>query len=50
MVLVSDATATFSRVDKQGKEFTAEEVHAVNLLSLDGEFCQVLSTSEILNG
>ena len=50
VVLVSDATATFSRVDKQGKEFTAEEVHAVNLLSLDGEFCQVLSTSEILNG
>lgn len=49
VVLVGDATATFSRVDKQGKEFSAEEVHAVNLLSLDGEFCQVLSTSEILH-
>ena len=49
VVLVSDATATFSRIDKQGKEVSAEEVHAVNLLSLDGEFCQVLSTSEILS-
>jgi len=48
VVLVGDATATFGRKDRQGKEFTAEEVHAVNLLSLDGEFCQVVSSDEIL--
>ena len=46
--LISDATATFERIDKHGKYYTAEEIHNINLVSLDGEFCEVLTTSEIL--
>ena len=46
--LVSDATATFGRTSASGEVFTAEQVHNVNLLSLDGEFCQVVKTDEIL--
>ena len=47
-VLVSDATATFGRTSASGETFTAEQVHEVNLLSLDGEFCQVINTEDVL--
>lgn len=43
--IISDATATFN---KGG--FDAETVHRVNLASLDGEFANVLTTNEVLNG
>ena len=46
--LVSDATATFGRTSASGEVFTAEQVHIINLLSLDGEFCQLVKTDEVL--
>ena len=46
--LISDATATFERTDKHGRHYTAEEMHNINLVSLDGEFCDVLTTDEVL--
>ena len=46
--LVSDATATFGRTSASGEAYTAEQIHKVNLLSLDGEFCQVVSTAGVL--
>ncbi|KAF7168320.1 hypothetical protein CNMCM6106_003579 [Aspergillus hiratsukae] len=43
VVLVSDATATWA---KGG--FEAETVHAVSVESLRGEFCEVVSTGEVI--
>jgi isochorismate hydrolase len=43
IVLVSDATATFSKGD-----FDAETVHKVSVASLDGEFADVIGTEEVV--
>ena len=48
VLLASDATATFERTTSLGAHFTAEQMHAINLASLDGEFATVLTTSEII--
>jgi len=45
--LVSDAAAAFGRVGFDGRNYSADEIHAVNLVSLDGEFCRVVSTAQI---
>ena len=45
--LVEDATATFDRRDKNGKHFSAEEIHQVHLASLHNEFCEVVTTEKI---
>lgn len=47
-VLVSDATATFDRVDQGGEHYSAEHIHRVHLASLHGEFCQVMTAAEVL--
>ena len=46
--LVADATATFERADVAGNIISAEEMHRVNLASLNGEFCEVVSMDELL--
>ena len=46
--LVHDACFTFGKRDWSGVPRTAEEVHAMSLANLDGEYCKVLSTGEIL--
>ncbi len=46
--LVEDATFTFARADWQGRWRTADEVHAMSLANLDGEYCTVARTAEIL--
>ncbi|MBX2885713.1 MAG: cysteine hydrolase [Granulosicoccus sp.] len=48
VTLVSDATATFERTTKSGQWFSADQMHDINLASLDGEFCTVLTTDEVL--
>lgn len=48
VTLVSDATATFDRKDASGEHISAEDMHRVNLASLNGEFCDVKTTAEIL--
>lgn len=48
VVLISDATATFGRSNSRGEHISADQVHEVNLLSLDGEFCRVMTTQEVL--
>ena len=47
VILVSDATATFERHDINGKHISADEMHRIHLASLSGEFCRVLSTTEV---
>lgn len=46
--LVSDATATFNRQGIDGGNLTADEIHKVNLASLNKQFCRVMPTTEVL--
>ena len=46
--VVSDATATFDRNGPDGRHYRAEEIQAVNLASLHGEFATVLDTETLL--
>ncbi len=48
VTLISDATATFDRESYDGVLYSADEVHRINLASLNGEFCVVRSTKEVL--
>ncbi len=47
--LVSDATATFDRIGPDGRLYRAEDIQAVSLASLHGEFAQVVTTESILH-
>ena len=49
VTLVSDATAAFERVGYDGVHYSGEDIHRVNLVSLDGEFCVLRSTADVLN-
>ncbi len=49
VTLVSDATATFERRGEDGSHYSAEQIHNIHLASLNGEFCSVLSTNEVLS-
>jgi nicotinamidase-related amidase len=47
--VISDATATFDKVDFFGHLRSAEDVHALSLANLHGEYATVVSTAELLN-
>ena len=47
-IVVSDATFTFGRTDFDGRFHTAEEVHAMSLANLDGEYASICTTDEVL--
>lgn len=47
--LVSDGCFTFGRKDWNGVSRTAEEVHAMSLANLDGEYCTVVTAQAILD-
>ncbi len=46
--LVEDAGFTFGRLDYQGRPRTADEVHAMSLANLEGEYCAVVRTEQVL--
>lgn len=46
--LVEDAVFTFGRNDWDGAFRTAAEVHAMSLANLDGEYCTVVRTRDII--
>ena len=48
VTLAADATAAFERQGYDGVLYPADEIHKINLVSLDGEFCTVRATAEIL--
>ena len=48
VTMISDATATFDRTGPDGTYYPAELMHAINLASLNGEFCKVVSTGTLL--
>jgi nicotinamidase-related amidase len=47
--LAEDACFTFGRIDWRGTARTAEEVHAMSLANLHGEYCTVTTTSALLS-
>ena len=47
--VVSDATFTFGRNDFQGRVRTADEVHAMSLANLEGEYASIRTTGEVLH-
>lgn len=47
--VIADATATFGRRDFAGRWRTADEVHAMSLANLDGEYSTVITTAELLS-
>ena len=49
VLLAEDACFTFGRRDWNGQLRTAEEVHAMTLANLDGEYCQVTTTAALLS-
>lgn len=47
-IVVRDATATFGRYDYAGTWRTSDEVHAMSLANLEGEYARVLSARDVL--
>ena len=47
-VLVEDAAFTFGRKDWNGTSRSASDVHAMSLANLDGEYCTVTRTADVL--
>jgi nicotinamidase-related amidase len=48
VAVVSDATATFDRRDLGGRPWPAEDVEALSLANLAGEYAEVVDTAEVL--
>lgn len=46
--LAADACYTFSRQGSDGGELSAELVHEVHIASLNGEFCRITTTQQII--
>jgi nicotinamidase-related amidase len=47
--LVEDACFTFDRKDWAGRPRTASEVHDMSLANVDGEYCTVIHTADVLS-
>jgi nicotinamidase-related amidase len=47
--VVSDATFAFDKVDFSGTHRTADEIHAMALANLAGEYASITSTERLLN-
>jgi len=48
VTLAEDACFTFARRDRIGVLRSADDVHAMSLANLEGEYCRVATTAEIL--
>jgi nicotinamidase-related amidase len=46
--VVSDATFAFSKTDYSGVYRGADEVHAMSLANLDGEYATVIAAEELI--
>jgi hypothetical protein len=46
--LVRDATWTYDRTGPDGDMHSAEDIHAMTLVNLNGEFARIVSTAEIV--
>lgn len=48
--VVEDACFTFAKPDYYGKARIADDVHAMSLANLHGEYATVLSSSQLISG
>lgn len=48
--LVADGSFTYGKMDWNGVPRTADEVHAMALANMDGEYCTVVSAAALLEG
>lgn len=48
VTLVADATASHEKTGPDGTHFPADTIHTYSLATLEGEFCRVISTDELL--
>ena len=48
VTLIPGATATFNREGYDGTRYSAADIHEINLVSLNRDFCVVRSTKEVL--
>ena len=46
--LVRNATWTFDRIGPDGDRYSAEQIHAMTLANLDGEFATIVTAAEVL--
>jgi len=46
--LAADGCATFDRTGPDGVTYPAEQIHAISLANLHGEFAQVVSTDDLI--
>jgi hypothetical protein len=46
--LVRDATWTFERVGPDGDRHSAEDIHAMTLSNLNGEFARIVTTDDVI--
>jgi nicotinamidase-related amidase len=46
--LVRDATWTFDRIGPDGDAHSAEDIHAMTLSNLNGEFAQIVATDDVI--
>jgi len=46
--LLSDATAAFELSGRDGRTYSAEEIHEISLVTLDGEFATVVESAAVL--
>jgi nicotinamidase-related amidase len=44
----NDATATFGMTTREGKFFSAEDIHSIFLTNLHGEYAEIVKTKDIL--
>jgi nicotinamidase-related amidase len=49
-VVIADAAFTFDKRDYAGTARSAEDVHAMSLANLDGEYATIAKTQEVLDG
>jgi nicotinamidase-related amidase len=48
-IVVSDATWATDKTDLRGKRWPAEDVHALSLANMQGEYASVLDTASVVN-
>ena len=49
VTLIEDATATFDKVDRNGKRYDAQLIHETAIASLDGEFALIQTLEDFLD-
>lgn len=49
VLLAEDACFTYARRDLSGRVWRAEDVHALSLANLDGEYCRVARTADLIS-